>query len=172
MEEHTATRVQALYRGHRTRTRVWQEPKAAYLALAARIDAECGFGSPTSSSLGPSPPDHVLLRLNAGQQAAAGHGTFCPTGAGEAHAVGEKAEKTCMSASFAEPDKRTCQAPPPATTSTRSIPPIPPAPAHRRREDILVELQWANASLRERLRVKKEVGMEDGRGGGWMVEVK
>jgi len=136
MDEHTAALVQALYRGHRTRTRVWQEPKAAYLALAARIDAECGFGSPTSSSLGPSPPDHVLLRLNAGQQAAAGHGTFCPTGAGEARAVGEKAEKTCMPASFAEP-------------------PIPPAPAHRRREDILVELQWVNASLRERLRVRK-----------------
>lgn len=148
MEDDAAARlVQALNRGHRTRTRVWHKPKAAYVAVAARLDAECGFGSPTSSSLGPSPPDHVLLRLNAGQQAAAGHGTFCPTSAREVFERSEKTEKDCMPASLAEPDKRTCQAPPPATTSTRSIPPIPPVPTHRRREDILGELQWVNKKL-------------------------
>lgn len=150
MEEHAAAnRLQALYRGHRTRTRVWHEPKASYVALAARLDAECGFGLSSSSS----PPDHVLLRLNVGQQGVVGPGTICPAGSEEACERSNTTEKTCIPGSpppMAEPNSQSTA---PATVFTRSIPPVPPAPTYRRREDILMELQWVNASLRDRLKV-------------------
>lgn len=159
-----ASRLQALYRGHHTRTRVWLQPKTAYASLSARLDAECGFGSPSSSCLGPSPQDQVLVSLNEQQHhqaaaaVAAGHGTIYPPASSEVWTAGEIAENGCVPAGALQAKGSTT---PPPTTSARSIPPIRPAPANRRREDILMELEWVNASLRERLRVRRR------RGCGW-----
>jgi hypothetical protein len=170
MEENTAaTLVQALYRGHHVRTRVWHEPKAAYISLAARLDAECGFGAPSTSPLGPSPPDQVLLRLNAPQQTEAGSGIFCLPNAKETSEMSKAAENIAASRSLTSQLERPCHGISPAL-STRSIPPMPPAPTQHRREDILMELQWVNTSLRERLRVRQG-GKDEGRVGGWMGQV-
>lgn len=152
--EEAATLVQALYRGHRVRIRIWHEPKAAFISLAARLDAECGFRAPTNFPLGPSPSDQVLLRLNMPHQTEAGFGTFCTTNAEEACEISKVADDIAVTHSTAWQHERPCRVTSPAI-STQSIPPMRPAPTQRRREDILMELQWVNTSLKERLRVRQ-----------------
>lgn len=164
--EEAATLVQALYRGHRVRIRIWHEPKAAFISLAARLDAECGFRAPTNFPLGPSPSDQVLLRLNMPHQTKAGFGTFCTTKAEEACEISKVADDIAVTHSTAWQHERPCRVTSPAI-STQSIPPMRPAPTQRRREDILMELQWVNTSLKERLRIlrlqKKKEAMQQAR---------
>lgn len=145
--------IQAIYRGHRTRRRIWQDPLAAYIFLSAHIERYCGFW--TSSSMSP-PPDHIVSQFRAPTaRRAFKSSTSCSKTSTVTHEHTESQEgsENCPS------DSRTLLGSNTASTATPMppmpcLPPVPSVAARRSRTAILAELRWVNSSLRQRVRVR------------------